>query len=169
MKIITLTLAVSFFILSAYSQVVTPTIDPQIDSETDKMIKEYYKKYKPKKTPSNTKESIKKFYTNQELKERKLQRESEAKKFEFNSANFEKYQKEVKTLDVAAKKHEEECRKEKEWPCQKVLDSQRQKIKLLCKYQVIENACEIEKHYEDQRMKNEDAMKKVKKDKEQDN
>ena len=163
MKIITLTLAVSFFILSAYSQVVTPTIDPQIDSETEKMIKEYHKKYKLKKAPSKTKESVKKFYTNQELKERKLKRESEAKKFEFNSANFEKYQKEVKILDIAAKKHEEECQKEKEMPCKKALDVQQQKIKLLCKYQVIENACDIEKHYEDQRKKNEEAMNKLKK------
>jgi len=169
MKIITLTLAVSFIILGAYSQVVTPPTDSQIDSETEKMIKEYQKKYKHKNTQSKSKAPIKKFYTNQELKERKLQRESETKKFEFNSANFEQYQKEVKALDIAAKKHEEECQKAKEIPCQKALNAQQQKIKLLCKYQVVENACEIEKHYEDQRKKNEEVMKKIKKDNEQDN
>ncbi|OFZ46378.1 MAG: hypothetical protein A2381_14480 [Bdellovibrionales bacterium RIFOXYB1_FULL_37_110] len=163
MKIMTLTLAVSFFILVAYSQVPTLPLDPQIDGETQKLIKEYQEKYKVKKTPPKTKVPTKKFYTNQELKERKLQREMNTKKFEFSRENFEKYQKEITILDTAAKKHEEECQKEKEIPCQKTLEIQQQKIKLLCKYKVVENACEIEKHYEDQRKKNEQNMQNAKK------
>jgi len=163
MKIITLTLAVSIFIGGVYSQVENPPQSTQIDSETQKLIKEYQEKYKVKKTPPKTKVHTRKFYTNQELKERKLQREMDTKKFEFSRENFEKYQKEITILDTAAKKHEEECQKEKEIPCQKSLEIQQQKIKLLCKYKVVENACDIEKHYEDQRKKNELNMQNAKK------